>query len=64
MLGAISTHFKNGFFMNWFGTLPAGGEGFEYHLVVLALVATVAIRGSGAFSLDRRLVPKVASRSV
>jgi putative oxidoreductase len=55
MLGAISTHLPNGFFMNWFGTLPAGAEGFEYHLLAIALAAVVIIDGSGALSLDRRL---------
>jgi putative oxidoreductase len=55
MLGALSTHVSNGFFMNWFGALPAGSEGFEYHLVVIALAAVVLIDGSGAWSLDRRL---------
>jgi putative oxidoreductase len=46
MLGAISTHLPNGFFMNWVGALPKGGEGFEYHLVVLALCAVVALSPS------------------
>lgn len=55
MLGALSTHIESGFFMNWFGTLPAGQEGFEYHLLALALAAVVMIRGSGRLSLDRRL---------
>jgi putative oxidoreductase len=55
MLGAVSTHFPNGFFMNWFGTLPAGTEGFEYHLLALALAGVVALEGSGAHSIDRRL---------
>jgi putative oxidoreductase len=55
MLGAISTHLPNGFFMNWFGALPAGVEGFEYHLLAIALAAVVLIDGSGAWSLDRRL---------
>ena len=43
MAGAISTHVGNGFFMNWFGSLPAGQEGFEYHLLVIALAATVIL---------------------
>jgi putative oxidoreductase len=55
MAGAILTHAPAGFFMNWFGKLPAGTEGFEYHLVVIALAAVVAIKGSGAVSLDRVL---------
>jgi putative oxidoreductase len=53
MLGALSTHIANGFFMNWFGSLPAGQEGFEYHLLVIALAAVVVLRGSGAWSVDR-----------
>ena len=55
MLGAISTHVSNGFFMNWFGAHPAGQEGFEYHLVVIALAAVVVLKGSGALSVDRAL---------
>jgi putative oxidoreductase len=58
MLGAASTHLPNGFFMNWFGGMPAGQEGFEYHLLVLALSAVVAIKGSGALSIDRYLTGK------
>jgi putative oxidoreductase len=55
MVGAASTHLENGFFMNWFGTLPAGGEGFEYHVLVAALSAVVILAGSGAMSVDGRL---------
>ena len=53
MVGAASTHVPNGFFMNWLGNLPAGTEGFEYHLLALALSAIVAVKGSGALSIDR-----------
>jgi putative oxidoreductase len=55
MLGAISTHVKDGFFMNWGGNLPAGIEGFEYHLLAVALAAVVMIAGSGKWSMDRRI---------
>ena len=55
MLGAASTHLANGFFMNWFGALPAGSEGFEYHLLGIALAGIVALGGSGAWSLDQLL---------
>lgn len=55
MVGAASTHLGSGFFMNWFGALPAGAEGYEYHLLALALAAVVVLRGSGAWSLDRHL---------
>jgi putative oxidoreductase len=59
MLGALSTHWSNGFFMNWFGSLPAGQEGYEYHILAIALAATVVIQGSGAWSVDRLLERRV-----
>ena len=61
MLGAISTHVSNGFFMNWFGGLPAGQEGFEYHLLVMVLSTIVLIAGGGVLSLDRWLARKFIS---
>ncbi|MDH3496866.1 MAG: DoxX family protein [Gemmatimonadota bacterium] len=54
MVGAIATtHFANGFFMNWSGALP--GEGFEFHLLAIGLALAVIVRGSGAWSVDRVL---------
>jgi putative oxidoreductase len=41
--------------MNWVGGLPTGEEGFEFHLLAMALAAVVVLAGSGALSLDRRL---------
>jgi putative oxidoreductase len=55
MTGAALTHLPNGFFMNWFGSLPSGSEGFEYHLLVLFMAITLVIQGSGALSIDRAL---------
>ena len=52
MAGAITTHAPNGFFMNWFGALPAGSEGFEYHLLAIGLGIVAALNGSGALSVD------------
>lgn len=49
-------HFKHGFFMNWFGKLPAGQEGFEYHLLVLGICIVLFITGGGNYSIDRWLV--------
>ncbi len=52
MIGAIlMVHLQNGFFMNWMGTQK--GEGFEYHLLVIAMAVVLVLRGAGAFSLDR-----------
>jgi putative oxidoreductase len=39
------------FFMNWTGRNP--GEGFEYHLLAIALILVVLVHGAGALSLDR-----------
>jgi putative oxidoreductase len=51
MLVAIRTvHTAFGFFMNWNGNQK--GEGFEFHLLVLAMTAFLMIRGAGAFSID------------
>jgi putative oxidoreductase len=53
MIGAIATvHAPNGFFMNWSGS--QAGEGFEYHLLALALVGVLLLQGAGRLSLDRR----------
>ena len=51
MIGAIATvHIHNGFFMNWYGTQK--GEGFEFHLLAIALAVLIMVRGAGALSLD------------
>jgi putative oxidoreductase len=42
--------------MNWFGALATGQEGFEYHLLAMALALVVVISGSGRWSLDGSLV--------
>jgi hypothetical protein len=46
--------------MNWFGNLPAGTEGFEYHLLAIGLGAIVAVKGSGALSIDRLVATHLA----
>ena len=43
----------NGFFMNWEGQKQ--GEGYEYHLLVLAITYTLLVKGAGAYSADRLL---------
>lgn len=54
MAGAVATvHLGNGFFMNWTGAQK--GEGFEYHILAIALAVVVILRGSGAASVDRAL---------
>lgn len=51
MLGAIATvHWPYGFYMNWFGLQQ--GEGFEYHLLVIAISAALVVIGGGKWSVD------------
>ena len=44
-------HGANGFFMDWERT--KGSEGYEYHLLVLAMTVALMIMGAGAASIDR-----------
>lgn len=58
MVGAIVTlHAANGFFMNWFGN--QAGEGYEFHLLALALVAGLVRSGAGRASVDGRLARRL-----
>jgi len=52
MLVAVAmVHHQFGLFMNWAGTQK--GEGFEFHLLALAITVFLMIRGAGAASVDR-----------
>jgi putative oxidoreductase len=59
MLGAVAyAHLPNGFFMNWTG--EQAGEGFEYHLLAIALGLVVVLAGGGRVSVDRALMRRRA----
>ena len=63
MIVAVAmVHGQFGFFMNWTGAQK--GEGYEYHLLVLATTAFLMIRGAGAASVDRLLSSPASSRMV
>lgn len=49
----VHRHF--GIFANWSGLQK--GEGFEYHLLAIAITLAIMLKGSGALSLDRALSP-------
>ncbi len=49
-VAAMMVH-RHYFFMNWYGNQQ--GEGFEYHLLAIAVASVILVKGSGAFSLDR-----------
>ncbi|MGH9378782.1 MAG: DoxX family protein [Terriglobia bacterium] len=51
LVALFLVHIHNGFFMNWQGTKRA--EGFEFHILALAMLLFVLIRGAGAVSIDR-----------
>jgi putative oxidoreductase len=52
-------HWHNGFFMNWFGAMTSEGkpvgEGFEFHLLVIAIGIALMIRGGGKWSIDKAI---------
>lgn len=51
MIVAVAlVHLPYGFFMNWTGM--QAGEGFEYHILLVAMAAPIVVRGAGALSLD------------
>jgi putative oxidoreductase len=57
MLGAVAmAHAHVGFFMNWAGTQQ--GEGFEYHVLAIALAAIVIVAGGGKASVDRTIAAR------
>ena len=61
IVAILTVHVANGFFMNWTGTQK--GEGFEFHLLVLAIAAFLVIRGAGAWSVDRAIASRSPSPS-
>ncbi|RHX86407.1 DoxX family protein [Leptospira stimsonii] len=57
MIGAAIFVRDNGFFMNWFNT--QAGEGFEYHILAIAMAFALLIGGGGALSLDALISEKI-----
>lgn len=53
---AYGNHLQHGFFMNWFGKQQ--GEGFEFHILVIGIALALAVKGGGAFSIDRMISKK------
>jgi putative oxidoreductase len=59
IVAIVTVHSAFGFFMNWTGAQK--GEGFEFHLLVLAMVVFLMIRGAGALSVDHAITVASAS---
>lgn len=58
VVAILMVHGKFGLFMNWFGNQQ--GEGYEYHLLAIALCLAILVKGSGAFSVDHALSAKAS----
>ena len=53
VVAVLTVHLPYGFFMNWFGNQK--GEGFEFHLLAIAIAIALIIKGGGKWSIDRLL---------
>jgi putative oxidoreductase len=53
VMAVLIIHRHFGFFANWYGTQK--GEGFEYHILAVAIALVIMIKGSGAMSIDGAL---------
>jgi putative oxidoreductase len=58
--GAAMVHVRNGFFMNWTG--QQAGEGFEFHILIVAAALALAIAGGGRWSVDRAIAARISGR--
>jgi putative oxidoreductase len=64
VVAILTVHSQVGLFMNWSGDQK--GEGFEFHLLAIALGLAVLVKGAGALSIDRLLAhraPQVTADS-
>ncbi len=56
VVAILMIHHKYGFYMNWDG--KQAGEGFEYHLLAIAIAIALVIKGGGRWSIDRLIAKK------
>jgi len=56
LVAVLMVHTQFGLFMNWSGQQK--GEGFEFHLLAIAIAIVLMARGSGAFSVDQALTSR------
>lgn len=59
VVAIFAVHARFGFFMNWFG--KQRGEGYEYHLLAIAIALAILVHGAGAHSLDRLLMNRLSA---
>jgi uncharacterized membrane protein YphA (DoxX/SURF4 family) len=62
VIGAVMTvEIRYGFFMNWMGHQK--GEGYEYHIIAVALAFLIFVRSAGAVSIDHLVSSRDSSRN-
>jgi putative oxidoreductase len=61
LVAVLMVHLSSGLFMNWSGSQK--GEGFEYHLLAMALSAVLMLRGAGPLSVDHALTHQAETES-
>jgi putative oxidoreductase len=59
-VAVMLNHIHVGFFMNWSGQQQ--GEGFEYHILMIALSIAVIVKGAGSFSFDNLILQKFSKQ--
>ena len=60
IVAVLTVHISNGFFLNWSG--QAAGEGFEYHILYLAIVLVLLVKGGGAYSFDKLITSRAEKK--
>ncbi|MFC4721818.1 DoxX family protein [Geojedonia litorea] len=50
----LTSHLKNGFFMNWYGN--QAGEGFEFFILWIGIALILLLIGGGKYSTDRSIL--------
>jgi putative oxidoreductase len=56
LVATLMVHLPHGFFMNWAGKQQ--GEGFEFHLLAMAISVALMISGAGRWSVDGAVTEK------
>ncbi len=56
VVAVFLVHLKFGFYMNW--SAKQGGEGFEFHILAIAIAVALIISGAGRWSIDRLISRK------
>lgn len=57
IVAVMLNHIQVGFFMNWDGQQQ--GEGFEFHILMVAINIAVIVKGAGKFSIDKIISSKI-----